>query len=229
MSSLLLAFSSFAWFDRPWLCCHWAEPNICHLIAHNLTILLPLLPSYSPKLPSYSPKLSSYSPKLPSFSPKLSSYSPKLPSYSPLLPSYSPLLSSNSPLSPSDDCPPLLHISWSLPLPLYSTATTNYSLTGYRREWQLQPIETDKAVAKNMDAAVNNFHINYLSQWETMACHFFFSLDHLTANVADEHPLQDCIELRTCPKCRCAWFATLKISACIAYIDFWTAALTTYF
>ena len=69
MSSLLLAFSSFAWFDRPWLCCHWAEPNICHLIAHNLTILLPLLPSYSPKLPSYSPKLSSYSPKLPSFSP----------------------------------------------------------------------------------------------------------------------------------------------------------------
>ena len=175
MSSLLLAFSSFAWFDRPWLCCHWAEPNICHLIAHNLTILLPLLPSYSPKLPSYSPKLSSYSPKLPSFSPKLSSYSPKLPSYS-------PLLSSNSPLSPSDDCPLLLHISWWLPLPLYSTATTNYSLTGYRREWQLQPIETDKAVAKNMDAAVNNFHINYLSQWETMACHFFFSLDHLTAN-----------------------------------------------
>ena len=47
MSSLLLAFSSFAWFDRPWLCCHWAEPNICHLIAHNLTILLPLLPSYN--------------------------------------------------------------------------------------------------------------------------------------------------------------------------------------
>ena len=41
-----------------WLCCHWAEPNICHLNAHNITILLPtvtILPSYSPLSPSNSP------------------------------------------------------------------------------------------------------------------------------------------------------------------------------